>query len=95
MNIQPLHDRVLIERQETESKTASGLYIPDTNKEKTNLGKIVAVGQGVRDEKGNLIPLTVKTGDTVLFGAYSGTEVKTEGKSYLVLREDEILGTVQ
>ena len=85
VNIQPLADRVLVEPAAAEEKTASGLYIPDTAKEKPQKGVIVAVGNGKKDE-----PLTVKVGDTVLYGKYSGTELTVEGKDYLIMREADI-----
>lgn len=89
LNIQPLSDRVLIEPMAAEQKTASGLYIPDTAKEKPQQGKVVAVGKGNKDHD-----MTVKVGDTVLYGKYSGTELKLEGNDYLMMREDDILAIV-
>ncbi|MGI9546251.1 MAG: co-chaperone GroES [Flavobacteriaceae bacterium] len=89
INIKPLADRVLIEPMEAETKTASGLYIPDTAKEKPQKGKVVAVGPGTKDEK-----LTVKVGDTVLYGKYAGTELKLEGNDYLMMRESDILAII-
>jgi len=89
LNIQPLSDRVLIEPMAAEQKTASGLYIPDTAKEKPQQGKVVAVGKGKKDHD-----MTVKVGDTVLYGKYSGTELKLEGNDYLMMREDDILAIV-
>ncbi|MGB5982461.1 MAG: co-chaperone GroES [Nonlabens sp.] len=89
LNIQPLSDRVLIEPVAAEQKTASGLYIPDTAKEKPQQGKVVAVGKGKKDHD-----MTVKVGDTVLYGKYSGTELKLEGNDYLMMREDDILAIV-
>ena len=95
MNIKPLYDRVVIEPQEAEEKTASGIYIPDTaQKDRPQIGKIVAVGQGKVLESGEIKPLTVKVGDTVLFGKYGPAEVTHEGKDYLVAKEDEILAIV-
>lgn len=85
VNIQPLADRVLVEPAAAEEKTASGLYIPDTAKEKPQKGTVVAVGNGKKDE-----PMTVKSGDTVLYGKYSGTELSVEGKDYLIMREADI-----
>ena len=85
VNIQPLADRVLVEPAAAEEKTASGLYIPDTAKEKPQKGTVVAIGNGKKDE-----PLTVKVGDTVLYGKYSGTELSVEGKDYLIMREADI-----
>jgi chaperonin GroES len=89
LNIQPLSDRVLIEPTAAEQKTASGLYIPDTAKEKPQQGKVVAVGKGKKD-----YDMTVKVGDTVLYGKYSGTELKVEGNDYLMMREEDILAIV-
>jgi len=89
LTIKPLSDRVLIEPMAAEQKTASGLYIPDTAKEKPQQGKVIAVGNGKVDE-----PLTVKVGDTVLYGKYSGTELKLEGTDYLIMREEDILAII-
>jgi len=89
LNIKPLADRVLVEPVEAETKTASGIIIPDNAKEKPQKGKVVAVGKGAKDE-----PMTVKVGDTVLYGKYSGTELKLEGKDYLIMRESDILAIV-
>lgn len=89
VNIKPLADRVLIEPMQAETKTASGIYIPDTAKEKPQQGKVVAVGPGTKDEK-----LTVKVGDTVLYGKYSGTELKLDGNDYLMMRESDILAII-
>ena len=89
INIKPLADRVLIEPMEAETKTASGIYIPDTAKEKPQQGKVVAVGPGTKDEK-----LTVKVGDTVLYGKYAGTELKLEGSDFLMMRESDILAII-
>ena len=89
VNIKPLADRVLIEPMAAETKTASGLYIPDTAKEKPQQGKIVAVGPGTKDEK-----VTVKIGDTVLYGKYAGTELKLEGVDYLMMRESDVLAII-
>ena len=95
MNIRPLHDRVLVKRVKEEEKTKGGIIIPDTAKEKPIEGKIVAVGNGKHLEDGNVRPLEVKKGDRILFGKYSGTEVKIEGEEHLILREDDILGVVE
>jgi len=95
MNIRPLHDRIIVERLEEETTTASGLIIPDTAKEKPQQGKVVAVGNGKKTEDGKVLPLDVKTGDIVLFGKYAGTEVKVEGKEYLMMREDDVMGIVE
>jgi len=89
LNIKPLADRVLVEPKEAETKTASGIIIPDNAKEKPQKGTVVAVGNGKKDE-----PLTVKVGDTVLYGKYGGTELKLEGKDYLIMREGDILAIV-
>jgi len=89
VNIQPLADRVLVEPAPAEEKTASGLFIPDTAKEKPQRGQVVAVGAGKKDE-----PLTVKAGDTILYGKYSGTEITIEGKDYLIMRESDIFAII-
>ena len=94
MKFRPLHDRVLVERVEQETKTASGIIIPDTAKEKPMQGVVKAVGAGNRDETGKLVELDVKAGDSVLFGKYSGTEVKIDGTEYLIMRESDILGVM-
>lgn len=94
MNFQPLHDRVLVERLEQENKTESGIIIPDTAKEKPMQGKVVATGKGAKDEKGNTSPLDVKVGDKILFAKWGGTEVKLEGKEYLIMKESDILGII-
>jgi len=90
----PLHDRVVVRRVESEEKTAGGIIIPDTAKEKPQEGEIVAVGAGARDEAGKLIPLDVKEGDRVLFGKWSGTEVKIGGEDLLIMKESDILGII-
>ncbi len=95
MNLKPLHDRILVQRVEEESKTKGGIIIPDTAKEKPAEGKVVAVGNGRLGEDGKVIPLEVKSGDRVLFGKYSGTEVKIEGEEYLIMREDDVLGIIE
>ncbi len=95
MKIRPLHDRIIVERLEEETKTAGGLIIPDTAKEKPQRGRIIAVGKGKITEDGKVLALDVKVGDEVLFGKYSGTEIKVEGKEYLMMREDDILGVVE
>jgi chaperonin GroES len=94
MAFRPLHDRVVLRRLEGEEKTKGGIIIPDTAKEKPQEGEIVAVGPGARDESGNLIPLDVKAGDRVLFGKWSGTEVKIDGQELLIMKESDILGIV-
>lgn len=92
MNFRPLHDRVVVKRIESEAKTASGIIIPETAKEKPMEGEIVAVGNGARNEAGNVIALEVKKGDRVLFGKWSGTEIKIDGEDYLVMKESDIVG---
>ena len=94
MKIRPLHDRILVKRVEEESKTASGLYIPDTAKEKPIQAKVIAVGTGKRDKDGKVHPLEVKAGDRVLFSKYSGTEVKIDGEEHLIMREDDLLAVL-
>ena len=94
MKFRPLHDRVLVKREESEEKTAGGIIIPDTAKEKPMQGKIIAVGSGARDEQGKVTPLDVKEGDTVLFGKWSGTEIKLDGTDYLIMKESDIMGIV-
>lgn len=94
MKFRPLHDRVLLERIEEDSKTAGGIIIPDTAKEKPMKGKIVAIGSGSRDEAGKLVPLDVKEGDVVLFSKWSGTEVNIDGKEMLVMKESDIMGVI-
>ena len=92
MKFKPLHDRVLVQRVESEEKTASGIIIPDTAQEKHMQGKIIAVGSGSKDESGKVTPLDVKEGDSVLFGKWSGTEVKIDGTEYLIMKESDIMG---
>ena len=93
-NFRPLHDRVVVRRVESEEKTKGGIIIPDTAKEKPQEGEIVAVGSGARDETGKLIPLDVKAGDRVLFGKWSGTEVKLNGEDLLIMKESDIMGII-
>jgi chaperonin GroES len=95
MKFRPLHDRVVVRRVEEDTKTAGGIIIPDTAKEKPSQGKIVAVGPGARDEAGKLVPLEVKVGDLVLFGKWSGTEVKINGEDLLIMKESDILGVLE
>lgn len=92
LKFRPLHDRVVVRRLESESKTAGGIIIPDTAKEKPQEGEIIAVGTGARDEAGKLVPLDVKAGDKVLFGKWSGTEVKLNGEDLLIMKESDIMG---
>ncbi len=94
MNFRPLHDRVLVRRVEAEEKTAGGIIIPDTAKEKPQEGEVVAAGPGTRDETGKLQPLDVRPGDRVLFGKWSGTEVKVDGQDLLIAKESDIFGIV-
>ncbi|PBB14139.1 MULTISPECIES: co-chaperone GroES [Mesorhizobium] len=93
-NFRPLHDRVVVRRVESESKTAGGIIIPDTAKEKPQEGEIIAVGSGARDESGKLVPLDVKAGDRILFGKWSGTEVKLNGEDLLIMKESDIMGII-
>ncbi|QXX75680.1 co-chaperone GroES [Methylovirgula sp. HY1] len=94
VKFRPLHDRVVVKRLDSEEKTKGGIIIPDTAKEKPQEGEIVAVGPGSRDETGKLTPLDVKAGDRVLFGKWSGTEVKIDGQDLLIMKESDILGVV-
>ena len=91
----PLHDRVVVRRVESEEKTKGGIIIPDTAKEKPQEGEIIAVGSGARDESGKLVPLDVKKGDRILFGKWSGTEVKIDGEDLLIMKESDIMGVVE
>ncbi|MBI0433758.1 co-chaperone GroES [Roseomonas sp. KE0001] len=94
MNFRPLHDRVVVRRLTAEEKTAGGIIIPDTAKEKPQEGEIVAVGSGARNEKGDLVALDVKVGDRVLFGKWSGTEVKISGEELLIMKESDLMGVI-
>ena len=94
VNFRPLHDRVVVRRVESESKTAGGIIIPDTAKEKPQEGEIVAVGAGARDETGKVNPLEVKAGDRILFGKWSGTEVKIDGEDLIIMKESDVLGVL-
>jgi chaperonin GroES len=94
MKFRPLHDRVVVTRIDAESKTAGGIIIPDTAKEKPTEGEVIAVGPGGRDESGKLIPIDLKEGDRVLFGKWSGTEVKLDGVEYLIMKESDIMGVI-
>lgn len=93
--LKPLHDRILVERLEEETTTKGGIIIPDTAKEKPQKATVIAVGNGKRAKDGSVIPMNVKIGDVVLFGKYSGTEVKMDGHDYLIMREDDVLGIVE
>src|SRR6184192_1498043 len=95
MGFRPLHDRVLVRRVEAEEKTAGGIIIPDTAKEKPQEGEVIAAGAGTRDESGKLVPLDVKAGDRILFGKWSGTEVRLEGEDLLIMKESDILGIIE
>ena len=94
MKFRPLHDRVVVKRVEEDTKTKGGIIIPETAQEKLMQGKIIAVGPGARDESGKLVPLDVKSGDTVLFGKWSGTEVKIDGEELLIMKESDIMGVL-
>jgi chaperonin GroES len=95
MKIRPLYDRIVVKRLEAEEVKVGGLFIPDSAKEKPQEGEVVAVGQGKRMEDGKLIPLDVKVGDRILFGKYSGSDIKIDGEEYLIMREDEVLGILE
>ena len=95
MNLRPLHDRILIKRIEEKEAVKGGIIIPDTAKEKPQEGEVIAVGNGKKNEDGNLIPLDVKAGDRILFGKYSGAEIKMDGQEFLILREEEVLGIIE
>ena len=94
MKYKPLHDRVVVERLDSDEKTAGGIIIPDSAQEKPMQGKILAVGSGARDDSGKIQPLDVKEGDTILFGKWSGTEVKIDGKDLLIMKESDIMGII-
>ncbi|CAI9410005.1 co-chaperone GroES [Pleomorphomonas diazotrophica] len=94
MKFRPLHDRVVVRRLESEERTAGGIIIPDTAKEKPQQGEVVAVGPGARNEKGELVALDVKAGDKVLFGKWSGTEVKIDGQDLLIMKESDVMGII-
>jgi chaperonin GroES len=94
MNFRPLHDRVVVKRIEAEGKSAGGIIIPDTAKEKPSQGEVIAVGPGGRDEAGKLIPIDIRAGDRVLFGKWSGTEVKIDGQELLIMKESDIMGII-
>jgi chaperonin GroES len=94
MKFRPLHDRIVVERLDAEAKSAGGIIIPDTAQEKPSQGKVIAVGPGGRDEAGKLIPIDLKAGDRVLFGKWSGTEVKIDSVDYLIMKESDIMGVI-
>jgi len=94
MNIRPLHDRIVVKRIEEEESKVGGLFIPDSAKEKPQQGEVVAIGNGKRNDEGKLIPLDVKPGDRILFGKYSGSDIRLDGQEYLIMREDEVLGVL-
>jgi len=95
MNVRPLHDRIIVERLEEEEQRVGGIIIPDTAKEKPQQGRIIAAGSGKAKDDGKRIPMDVKTGDTILFGKYSGQEIKLDGHEYLIMREEEVLAVVE
>ena len=95
MKFRPLHDRVVVRRLDAEEKTKGGIIIPDTVKEKPQEGEIVAIGPGARDEKGKLVPLDLKKGDRILFGKWSGTEIKIEGEELLIMKESDVMGVIE
>lgn len=95
MNIRPLYDRIVVERVEEQETMQGGLYIPDSAKEKPQEGKVIAVGKGKRLEDGKVVALDVQAGDKILFGKYSGSEIKIDGNEYLIMREDEVLGVIE
>jgi chaperonin GroES len=92
--LKPLHNRILVERVDAEEKTASGIIIPDTAKEKPQEGKVVAVGPGGKDKHGKIIPMDVKKGDRILFAKFGGSEIKLDGKDYIIMKEDDVMGIV-
>jgi len=95
MKFRPLHDRVVVKRLESDTKTKGGIIIPDTAKEKPQEGEVIAVGPGARDDSGKIVPLDVKAGDRILFGKWSGTEVKIDGADFLIMKESDIMGIVE
>ncbi|MGX1500018.1 co-chaperone GroES [Roseibium aggregatum] len=95
MTFRPLHDRILVRRIEAEQKTSGGIIIPDTAKEKPQEGEVIAVGPGARDDKGNLVALDVKPGDRILFGKWSGTEIKLNGEDLLIMKESDVMGVIE
>jgi chaperonin GroES len=95
MNIRPLHDRIVVKRIDNDVNKIGGLYIPDSAKEKPQEGEVIAVGNGKKGEDGKVIPLDVKAGDRILFGKYSGSDIKIDGNEYMIMREDEVLGVLE
>ncbi len=95
MKVRPLHDRIIVQRLEEEEQRVGGIIIPDTAKEKPQQGKVIAAGKGKSKDDGKVLPLDVKTGDTILFGKYSGQEIKIDGEEYLIMREDEVLAVLE
>ena len=95
MKVRPLHDRIIVQRLEEEEQRVGGIIIPDTAKEKPQQGKVVAAGKGKAKDDGKVLPLDVKAGDTILFGKYSGQDIKIDGEEYLIMREDEVLGVIE
>ena len=95
MKFRPLHDRVVVKRIDAEEKTTGGIIIPDTAKEKPQEGEVIAVGPGARDESGKLIPIDLKAGDRILFGTWSGTEIKIEGEDLIIMKENDVMGVVE
>ena len=95
MNIRPLHDRIVVKRIESTENKIGGLFIPDSAKEKPQEGEVIAVGHGKRNDKGELVPLDLKAGDRILFGKYSGSDIKIDGVEYMIMREDEVLGVLE
>ncbi len=95
MKFRPLHDRVVVRRIESNEKTAGGIIIPDTAKEKPQEGEVIAVGPGARDESGKLVPMDLKAGDRILFGKWSGTEVKLDGEDLLIMKESDVMGIIE
>jgi chaperonin GroES len=95
MNIRPLHDRIVVKRIDNDVNKIGGLYIPDSAKEKPQEGEVIAVGNGKRNDKGEIIPLDLKAGDRILFGKYSGSDIKIDGQEYMIMREDEVLGVLE
>ena len=95
MNVRPLHDRIIVQRVEEEEQRVGGIIIPDTAKEKPQQGRVIAAGNGKTTDEGKRLPLDVKAGDTILFGKYSGQEIKLDGEEYLIMREDEVLAVIE